>query len=169
MFMMPCEIDSDSGNIFVHKLNRNCVAPAIRISRQQAEIYEDRYVANYASRGCEATCRCVFSPLIIKRSGRYAPAAARALPRAPSIALKSIGAPWLASQTPKWRGNFSGDARESTKWWISRRRRAQRRRRSFAAALKNASSALATSPRSPPISSFAACLVGQSVQLTHRQ
>lgn len=67
------------------------------------------------------------------------------------------------------RRKFSENVWKSTKWWISRRRWVQRKRHASAAALKDASSALKKSLRVLPISSFAACLMGQSVQLTHRQ
>lgn len=164
-------MDSDSGNVFVHKLNRNCLAPAIRISKQRfmrtsmllitALVGVKQHAGVYflPSSSDEHACGCVRDP--------PPPRAHRRWRRVSS--LKSIGVPRLASQTPKWGRNFSEDARGSTKWWISCRRRVQRKRRSFAAALENASSALATSARFPPISSFAACLMGQSVQLTHRQ
>lgn len=64
---------------------------------------------------------------------------------------------------------FSENVWKSTKWWISCGRWVQRKRHASAAALKDARSALKKSLRFPPISSFGACLMGQSVQLTHRQ
>lgn len=64
---------------------------------------------------------------------------------------------------------FPENMRKPTKWWLSCRRWVRRKRHTSAAALKDARSALKKSLRFPPISSFAACLVGQSVQLTHWQ
>lgn len=145
----------------------NGVAPAIEISRRRAEIYEDQYVANYSSCGCKATCWCVFPPLIIKRSCRYMPAAPHArsltphLPATGRASACSVERP-RNQVLRKLRSETCGKA---TKW----RTPCRRTRGASAAALKNASSAVQKSLRFPPISSFAACLMGKSVQLKHRQ
>lgn len=65
--------------------------------------------------------RCMFSPLIIKRSCRYTPATAPQ-ERLISPSWKSIGVFWFASQTPGAAGKFSGNEWKSTRWWICRSR-----------------------------------------------